>query len=405
MNTSLILSEMEQCRQNNAKILTLEENLDHIDFPFIHRGMLEDWHFSLDGNRPDKKYVLAMAECMDDRNTHNPLIFLLSLIQNHNIPIQTLDAKLLKTLEIFAPKMLNKIAGAGPFTLRDIPREYLHALSKLYEDHIVVMPITAHLECGAHGKNNLQAVLRRLQITGEIYDYHLPNLIPIPMISFTNEDHRLMVLDSYEEVLDLVSKFADKSEDLDELQTMFLRYEQVLRVNEELNHEAKFVTELLGNILENDKSAYVARFLELDDGAIRTHATKYIHSNIETIGLAQYLLNPDLPRTEYQHFETDVIDVSHEDRFDQLLREIEVALHYTNEHDQGTDPTRWHINIRSDNPNKQLFLDRLRQEFGNTNNPAAQNVKADIMSGKIIPFMNEFDHRNRLLTSEVIEVL
>lgn len=405
MNTSVILSEIERLRQNNAKALVLEEKWGDFHFSFMQKGALGDYHFLLDGNNPAKKYVIAMTESMDDRNAHNPLILLLSIIQSFQIPVQQIDEKTLKILELLAPKILNKIASAGPFTLRTIPKAYYHALSTLYGDHTVLVPIIAHLERDDHEKSNLRAILKRLLTATEIYDYKLPNLIPVPILSFTTEDHRLMVIDSYDEVLDLVSHFAHQDEDLESLQTMFLRYEQVLRVDEELSQEAKFITAFIGNVVENGKSAYISRFLNLDSGNIQNHNTKHIFTNLESVGLSQYLMDSDQEPSSYQHFQLDVIDIPHEKNFGELLHEVQLALNHTNGKDNATIPTFWHISIHSDNPNKQLFLDDLQQALSDQNSQSAMDVKQNIMDGKLILFFNEFEHENNLLlASEVIQM-
>lgn len=395
----LLVQEIESLAHFNEEIVELDELLRSFSPPQVTKGKGGEWFFHFDSENKKKKYYITLAECMDDRNAHNPLIILLSVLKYFGVVLEELDERMMKALEVFAPKILNKIACAGPFTLRNIPKDYYAKLSLRYNDAVILLPVTAHIECGAHGKNNLKAILRRLEIVDEIYDWNLPNVVPIPMISYTTGDHALAVLDSYDEVIDLVTHFADSEDDLEKLKTAFISVEHAIKRDEEVNREGKYITKLFSDIFENGNSSHISRFLELDRGNIQIHHTKYIRTNLENIGLSQYVVHPSLYLGDYQHFHLDVIDVLHEEDYDELLHEVDVALHYTNI-DEDDQPTFWHINIRWDNPNKKEFLEKLREEILNTYNPFAKHVKSQIDEERLFILWNEFDKKNQLKKSE-----
>jgi hypothetical protein len=98
------------------------------------------------------------------------------------------------------------------------------------------------------------------------------------------------------------------------------------------------------------------------------------------------------------------MDFRNEEDFDELLHEVQVALHYTNGETADSDaPTFWHINIAWDNKNKNDFLEKLKEELQNPYNPYARDVWEEIEEGKLIVVWNEFDKNNVLQQSEKIE--
>ena len=404
MPDDFLIQELQVVQHNNQEAIDLEKKLETLLFPFIEKGPEGEWFFLLDPEHQEKKYLFALAECMDDRNTHNPLILLLSILRHFGVAVEELEQRSLKALEIFAPKILHKVACAGPFTLRQIPKEYYKKLSAKYPDVTIILALTAHVECGAHGKNNLKAILKRLQLIDEIYGWKLNNIVPVPLLSRTTTDHALEVLDSYDEVMDIVTRFADGEDDLAELQTAFMQFEHALKMDLELHKEGRFVTALFSQMLENGHSASMARFLELDHGNTREHHTKYIYTNVERVGMTSYLLNPDIFIADYQHFHLDVMDFRNEEDFDELLHEVQVALHYTNGETADSDaPTFWHINMAWDNKNKNDFLEKLKEELQNPYNPYARDVAEEWEEGKLILVLNEFDKNNVLQQSEKME--
>jgi len=404
MQDDLIISELQSVQQNNQEAIDLEKKLETLSFPFIEKGPQGEWFFLLDPEHKEKKYLLALAECMDDRNAHDPLILLLSVLRYFGVAIEELEERSLKALEIFAPKILHKVACAGPFTLRKIPKEYYKKVMVQYPDVTLILLLTAHIECGAHGKNNLQAILKRLQLIDEVYGWKVDHIVPVPLLSRTTTDHSLEILDSYDEVLDIVRQFADSNDDLEALKTAFIQLEHLLKIDLELHAKGRYLTELWSRILENGNSSAVARFLELDHGNIREHHTKYIYTNVERVGMTSSLLNPSLFIADYQYFQLDVMDFRNEEDFDELLHEVQVALHYTNGETADSDaPTFWHINIAWDNKNKNDFLEKLKEELQNPYNPYARDVWEEIEEGKLIVVWNEFDKNNVLQQSEKIE--
>ncbi len=403
MSDDTMLPNLQSLTRNNQGILELQYRLSGFTYPFVEKGPDGEWFFYLNPKQPKQKYLFAMADCMDDRNTHNPLILLLAVLQHFGLTIDQFDENMLQAISIFAPKIMNKTANAGPYTLRTISRQYYHNLALKYSDAIIVLPIVAHMECGAHGKNNLHAVLRRVEIVNEVNTWNISNLIAVPLISKTTQDHSLEVLDSYEEVSALVEKFADNEDDVEQLKTQFLLQEQLLKQEEEMNQNAKWLMEFLSGILEEGKSARVTRFLELDQGSIQQHNTKSIYTNLETVGLSQYVLDPESFITSYQHFHLDVFDFAHEENFDELIHELAVALHYTGQVFEDL-PTIWYINVHWDNSQKEDFIERLSEEINSEYNPFSPEVKECMEQNKLIIILNEFDRENNLKRSEQIEL-
>lgn len=402
MEDNLLSVQLEQLQKNNANVLQLQQSLS-FEQPFLRRDPDGTWFFYLDPQHPEKKYLLVLAECMDDRNAHNPLILLFCILQHFGIKLEEMNQHMLQMLTSVAPLMFQKTANAGPFTLRPVPEHYYRQLALKYSDATVVLAITEHLECGPHGKNNLQAVLKRLEIVDTVYSWRIPNLIPLPLLSKTTQDHSLIVLNSYAKVMDLVAQFADKEDDLELLQTRFLNYELIMKREEELHEQGRWLTELFSTLVEDGKSGKVTRFLELDRGNIQRHNTKTIYSNLETTGLMQYVLDPELFLTDSQYFQIDLLDFAHEENFDELFHEVATGLHYTNAEESG-QPTFWYINTYWDQPQKADFLRQFNEEIMSEYNPYAQVVNEAMQAGNLLVFLNEFDKENVLKRLEKIDL-